>query len=360
VLNERLRHGGFLITGTRTNNIAHFTFADFVDLPEKDGEITGLREIGYTLKVIQLYKETSIYVNRIQTFNPDGTEQFTLTDTFLGTVRPMEDDYGCQHPDSIMVNGRNLYYWDNSQGMFIRSTPNGQHVLSGPEYKMSRYFKDLVKWIQTSGGKDILQTRTGANNEFKEIWVTFCMGDEVRGLIFSEKQDRFTSRIDQITESYIQLGNFFAHLYHQRVWIMNIDEGQDFLSWSGTPTHAELTVASNVEPLKNKIFNAIALFADHLLSSLAKYIWIPQEASGGNTIMETNVPVWERREGIYFGEIMKDVNSKGNFVSVYDAKLNGREMRGRYCYVKLMTEEHAEKVRVDSIVIFSTPSERNV
>jgi hypothetical protein len=360
ILNERIRNGGFLLTGTRTNNIAHFVYNDFRDLPEKDGDIVGLREVGYTLKVIQRYKETSIYINRVQSFNPDGTEQYVLTDTFLGTMRPMDDDYGCQHPDSITVNGRNLYYWDNSQGAFIRSAPNGQQVISGPEYKMSRYFKNIVKWIQTSGGGELLQTRTGINNEHKEVWITFNMNGEIRGLIFSEKNDRYISHIDQITETYIHLGNFFAHLYQQRLWIMNVDEGQDFLSWSGTLRYAEVEIVSNAEPLKNKIFNAVAVFADHLLQSLAKFVHIPREASAVNELMESNIPVWERREGVYFGQIMKDINSKGNFINIYDKKLNGREMRGRYCYVRLHSEEHSEKVRIDSIVVFSTPSERNI
>jgi len=40
---------------------------------------------------------------------------------------------------------------------------------------------------------------------------------------------------------------------------MNIDEGQGYLSWSGNLTHAELEVVSNIEPMKNKVFNAIAL-----------------------------------------------------------------------------------------------------
>jgi hypothetical protein len=119
-------------------------------------------------------------------------------------------------------------------------------------------------------------------------------------------------------------------------------------------------VVSNVEPLKNKIFNAVASFCDHLLQSLARFVRIPAEASGSNELMETNIPVWERREGVYFGQIMKDINSKGNFLGDFDKKLNGREMRGRYCYVRLHSKEHTEKVRIDSIVIFSTPSERNI
>jgi len=360
VLRQRGRHGGFMITGTRTNNIAHFTYDDFFDLPEKDGEITGLREVGFTLKIFQRYKETSIYINRIQTFNPDGTEQFALTDKFLGTMRPMETDYGCQHPDSIMVNGRNIYYWDNSQGELIRSAPNGQVALSDPRYKMSRWFKDLVQWIMTHGGASLLEVRIGANNEHEEVWITYRMGDEVQGVIFSEKQGRFTSRINQITESYVHLGNFFAHLYRQRLWIMNVDEGQDYLTWVGVPTYAEVEVVSNIESLQNKVYHAIALFADHQLNSLPQYVYIPEEGSAGNNMMETNVPLWERREGIFFGEILKDINSKGSFISLNDRKMNGNAMRGRYCYVRLNTEEHDEKVKIDSIVIFSTPSERNV
>jgi len=272
----------------------------------------------------------------------------------------METDYGCQHPDSIMVNGRNLYYWDNSQGALIRSAPNGQLALSGPEYKMSRWFKDLVAWIRTTGGGDALVVNIGANNEFEEVWATFRQGDEIKGIVFSEKRGRFVTEIDQITESYLHLGNFFAHLYHQRLWIMNMDEGQDYLSWSGTSTYAEIEVVSNMEPVKNKVFTAIGVIADHLLESLARYVSIPAEASAAGELMESNVPVFERREGVYFGKIMKDENSKGNFLTSLSRKLNGREMRGRFCFVKLRTSEHDEKVRIDSITVFSTPSERNI
>lgn len=360
VLGKRIRHGGFLITGTRTNNIAHFTYDDFKDLQEKDGNIIGLREVGYTLKVIQRYKETSIYINRIQTFNPDGTEQFTLISSLLGTLRPMEDDWGCQHPDSITVNGRNIYYWDNSQGELIRSAPNGQIALSHPDYKMSRWFKDLVRWIHTHGGAEQLEVRIGANNEHEEIWATFRMGTEIQGVIFSEKSGRFITRIDQITESYAHLGNFFAHLYHQRLWIMNVDEGQDYLTWVGVPTYAEVEVVSNIEPVRNKVYNAIALFADHQMNSLPKYVYIPEEVSAGGTLMESNVSIWDRHEGIFYGEILKDENSKGNFINIYDRKMNGNAMRGRHCFVRVNTEEHTEKVRIDSIVIMSTLSERNV
>ena len=186
------------------------------------------------------------------------------------------------------------------------------------------------------------------------------MNDVIQGIIFSEKQVRFTSRLNQITESYVHLGNFFAHLYHQRLWIMNIDEGQDYLSWVGVPTYAEIEVVSNIQPVSNKVYQAIALFADHQMNSLPKYVYIPEEGSAGNNLMETNVPIWDRREGVFFGEILKDINSKGNFISLNDRKMNGNAMRGRYCYVKLNTEEHSEKVRIDSIAIFSTPSERNI
>ena len=200
----------------------------------------------------------------------------------------------------------------------------------------------------------------GANNEHEEVWVSFRIGDSAKGIIFSEKKGRFTSRIDLLTESYVHLGNFFAHLYHQRLWIMNVDEGQDYLSWNGVGRTAEIEVVSNIEPLRNKVYDAVALFADHQMSSLPLSVFIPQEGSAGNSLIETNIPLWERREGIFYGEILKDVNSKGNFLNIYDRKMNGNAMRGRFCYVKLTTEEHTEKARIDSIVVFSTMSERNV
>lgn len=360
VLPERLRHGGFIITGTRTNNIAHFTAGDFLDLPKKNGRITALREVGYVLKALQLYKETSIYIGRIANFNADGTPNLTLTDKFLGTVYPMDTDYGCQHPNSVMVNGRYMYYWDNSEGELIRSAPNGQIAISGPEYKMTRWFKELVKWIKSEGGSSLLTVNIGANNEFNEVWATFLMGGDIKGIIFSEKGIRFTSRINQITQAYVHLGNFFAHIYKQRLWIMNVDEDQDYLTWSGEPTYALIEVVSNINPEKNKVFTSVALLADYLMECLERYIRIPAEAAGVHALQETNMPILSRREGIFFGDIMKDVNSKGLFTDIYDKKLNGNEMRGRYCFVKFYTDRHDDKVRIDSIAVFSTPSERNV
>jgi hypothetical protein len=356
VLDERLRHGGYIITGTRTNNIAHFTYEDFLDLPKKNGDITALREVGYVLKVLQLYKETSIYINRIQNFNADGSESFTLTNKFLGTTYPLETDFGCQHPDGVMVNGRNLYYWDDSQGAFIRSAPNGQIVL---DTKVKRWYKDLSQWIRQNGGGKVLEVRIGMNNDHDEVWISFRIGTDVTGLIFSEKDGRYKSRINLTTENYIHLGSFFAHLYRQRIWIMNIDEGQDYLSWVGVETQAEIEFISNVEPNKIKVFNAVALYTDHQWTSESKSIVIPEEASAVNEIMETNIAVWDRREGIYYGAILKDENSKGNFATVYSRKLNGRTMRGRYIFAKFIIEEHTEKVRLDSIIVFSTGSERS-
>lgn len=355
-LPQRGRHGGFMITGTRTNNIAHFTSNDFFDLQEKDGPITGMREIGYTLKVLQMYKETSIYINRIQTFNPNGTEQFTLTDRFIGSIRPMDKIFGTQHPDSVTVNGDYLYYWDNTQGAFIRSAPNGQIVL---DTKVKRWFKNIVKWIQENGGHQLLECRIGVNNDHEEIWITFRLRDVVKGIIFSEKDGRFKSRIDQLTEAYIHLGTFFAHLYRQKLWIMNVDEGQDYLTWNGVPTIAEVELIANQEENKNKVFNAIAVYADYQWNIASKAIVIPPDASTVGETMESNVALWDRREGIFYGEILKDENSKGNFATLYERKMNGRMMRGRYGFIKFNVIEHTHKVRMDSIIVFLTPSERS-
>ena len=71
----------------------------------------------------------------------------------------------------------------------------------------------------------------------------------------------------------------------------------------------------------------MALFSDHELDSLAKYVYIPEEASACNQLMESNIPLWDRREGIFYGKIMKDINTPGKIVGSFDAKMNGREMR---------------------------------
>jgi hypothetical protein len=75
--------------------------------------------------------------------------------------------------------------------------------------------------------------------------------------------------------------------------------------------------------------------------------------------METYIAVWNQSEGIFYGRILKDENSPGNFVSANARTMNGREIRGRYCYIRLRTEEHDEKVRIYSVIVLSTDSERS-
>jgi len=355
-LGERLRHGGFLIEGTRINNIAWFTYEKFMDLPQRYGDITALREIGFTLKVLQTHKESSIYLQRVQTFSADGGEgDYSLINNLLGTFRPLETDFGCQHPDSVMVNDRNLYYWDNNEGKFIRSSPNGQIAIS--DYKMRRWFRDLRNWIEALEGTDKLLVNTGANVEHNEVWVTWNINGTVWGAIFSETNGRWISRLDQITESYVHLGQWFAHMYKQRLYIMNEDEGQNWLEWANVPTYADVQFAGNINVAKNKVFNSLAVYADHQLDCLSRFIIIPAEASF--ELMESYVAIWNKSEGIYYGRILKDQNSPGSFVSVHDQTMNGREMRGRYCLVRLRTNEHEEKVRIFSVIVISTDSERS-
>ena len=354
-LDARLRHGGFLYEGTRINNMAWFTYDGFVDLPQKFGRVTGLREIGYTLKVLQMHKESSIYLQRVQTFSADGGEgDYSLVNNLLGTVRPMETDYGCQNPDSILVSGRHLYYWDGNEGKYIRSSPNGQIPIS--DYKMNRWFKELNKWIGANRSRGML-VNSGANISHEEIWVTWSIDKEVKGLIFSERHNRWISRIDQPADTYVHLGSWFASILRQRLYIQNVDEGQRRLSWAGVDTEALIQFVSNVNVLKNKVFNSVALYADDQFVCFPGDIVIPEEASYAK--MESYIAVWNKSEGIYYGRILKDMNSPGNWVSENHKTMSGREMRGRYCLIRLHNSRHDRKVRMFSAMILSVDSERS-
>lgn len=355
-LRKRLRHGGYLYEGTQTNNIARFFFEDFQDFPEKDGPITGLKEVGFALKILQYYKETSVYIQRIQTFNPDGTEQFTLVDRLLGTKRPMGEDFGCQHPESILAYGRYLYYWDHTEGKFIRSAPNGQFPIS--EYNMKRWFTDVQGWIRDRGGREKVKVRTGMNIDYNEVWLTFVVENEVRGVIFNEDENSWISRTDLKTDAYVYLGGFFGHIYKQSLWIMNANEGQGYLNWSGKDVVGELEFVSNINPERNKVFNALAVVGNEQPEVLAGYIMIPADASYEE--MRTYIARWERREGVYFGQLLKDMNTPGRFGTELSRVMNGREMRGRYCFARLRFERRDQKVRIFSVVMYSVDSERNV
>ena len=355
-LDKRLRHGGILVPGSKVNYIATFDFDDFEDLQEQYGTITGIREVGYVLKVIQHHKVSSIYISRLETFNASGNPELIFTQNVIGSVRPSQEDYGCQDPDSIEVHDRYLYFWDQKYGVVIRDTANGMTPIS--DVKMKRYFLDKSKAIYDSTPN--LQVVIGYNPKADEVWVSFrVLGSQAETVIFSERSKRWRFFADNYVNEYWAIGRRFFVEYDIRTFEYDNEDATGFLNWNDqeADSEVEVRVVSNIEKMKQKIFQALAVYSNQ--QPVCDQVIIPIEASEAEKETELHPANWNQREGIWYGKILRDKNTPGVFADDTDRELNGRVMRGEYAQFRLKWSSTTEQLKLYSVMVLSTPSERS-
>jgi hypothetical protein len=123
-------HTNQYLDETNVNHINQVDFQNAVYLREEYGGINRLVMNGFTLSCLQDRKNTSIYVQRTLSVGSDGTYGFALIDRTFAQTRPLDDNYGTMHPQSVCVYDGQVYYYDYYNNAFIVSTGGGQQNLS--------------------------------------------------------------------------------------------------------------------------------------------------------------------------------------------------------------------------------------
>lgn len=137
-------------------------------LSELFGEIYSILVQGYTLKVLQKKKCTSIEIGKARLYKADGNSDVVTTDKVLGEVRPSEDGYGCEFPAAIVDNDRYTYFPDINSGFIVRDSPNGMFPIS--TYGKTQDFKELFLYMKKFQMQDILAT---FNKQYDEYLISF-------------------------------------------------------------------------------------------------------------------------------------------------------------------------------------------
>ncbi len=356
VLDKRLRFGGTLLPGTLVNNIANFDFDDYKDMQEQHGSISAIREVGYVLKVLQHHKLVSIYIGRVESHDGAGNKILTFTSKVLGTVRPSEEENGCQNPESALVEGRYLYFWDQKYGVVVRDAPNGQVIIS--DRKMKRLFLDKANEILTS--VDDIEVIMGFNAKAAELWVTFrIFRGATETWVFNETRGRWVYRVGNFSDEYWSIGRRFFAEYRLRTEEYDDEAATGYLNFSvlEPDQEVEVEVVANMEKLKVKIFNALAVYVNQLPT--CDRVLIPIEASEAEKETELFPANWNQTEGIWYGGILNDKNTPGVFDDDTDRLLNGRVMRGEYAQIRFKWGSTTSQLKLASIIAIATPSEKS-
>ncbi len=158
---NNIRYSDPLIQDTKINGLSTFQYDNYITINRKHGDVTGMREVGHILKVLQESNNVSVAVGRVEYDDATGRSTVSVSDKVLGTQRISTSGYGCINPESILNVGHNLYWFDANKGCMIRDAGGGAFPISGryasPEgdvdYKMEKYFQHQAREVRERGGK---------------------------------------------------------------------------------------------------------------------------------------------------------------------------------------------------------------
>jgi hypothetical protein len=349
---QGLRHSGRYFPNTNVNNICRFGGSDTDTLNTMYGPINRIMAIGYTLKCLQTKKNTSIYIDRNMIFNADGTYQLATTDKVFGNKNPSELDYGCMHPESVVADDRQMYFFDVNTGSFIQDSANGMIPIS--DYKARTFFRDISNLIKNNPD---IYVYSGVDNANDYINVTFIdtglvPAIEDTTIVYQPSSNRWKTFTDYLPEYYGSNALVIAMFKDGQLWTGNTNAIRN--SFFGVTYPSKVKTVSNMDFAKIKVFLAVAIYSNKTWFSpndgdinVLPSVTYPQGMT--SRLLESK---FRWKEGVSYSEYMRDLLTPNTTNPI----INGRKLRGE-CLVQEIRNEDTDEVILYSVIVHSTPSE---
>jgi hypothetical protein len=351
---QGLRYGGRYFPNTNINDLCRFNGSDYDTVNTRYGPINKVASVGYTLKVLQTKKNTSIYIDRNMIFNANGESQLTLTDKVLGNKNPSELDYGCDHPESVCVDDRQLYFFDVNTGTFIQDSANGMMPIS--DYKAKTYFRDISQKIKDSSNIYVYASMDVFN---AYITVTFIdtTGNVIpnQTIVYHTPDNKWKTKLSYTPEYYGSNALTFVSFKDGELWEHN-DQTVARNNFYGTQYSTKVKFVANEDYLTVKNYASIAIYSNKLWSS-PNIGDIKVPASTGYPIgMESRLlPAKFRwKESVAYADYLRDANTP-NFPTQEAALMGGRKLRGQVLIQEIQNSDTDETV-LYSVLINSVDS----
>ena len=351
------RHGGRKYPMTNLNYLFKFDYDDFDSVNIDHGEITGLRQIGFTLKILQQKKITSQYIGRTELLDNRGETSLQKSDTVFGSKRPSEEDYGCYDPGSILANDRYLYFLDVSNGCVVRDAANGMIPIS--RYFLDNYWKEQCRLMSKEKGR--YNVHTVFHIKYGELYMTIVpIGRwteemEAYTIHFHEESNRWKSFWSFIPEGYGITNNTMVSFVDGQ---LHVHEANSlYNNFYGTQYKMILDLYSNEYPKNVKAYQSLAVHANRSFycPNTGDILILPTENYPNGMVSRLTENNFQPMEGVWFASLLNDM-SDPRFATQLEALFHGRDLRGRAIKIKLTSDGHLE-TKLDFVTINSVISE---
>ena len=327
------------LDNTKINGISTFNSQNREQLDEKDGQIQRIKLVGFVLKAIQDNKETSIYIGKDEVSNADGSLSLVKSNDFVGTVRASTDDYGSRFPRSIVRYNRNLYYFDSDHGKVIRSSPNGQFVIS--DYGMRSEFLRLKRDIESATSSDVFAYYDARNDEYV---ITFVIDSTVQTLVFKEGADQWVMDDFELMDTNGDSADFYGNIGEQvysfgfeKVW--RHERTTSYNAFYGEIKPFFVSGVLNTIPTEDKVLLALKMDSNGGLDTTITSPVTNTRIVGQKSILYSTT--YREREGSYTSSVFKNILQAGGSENL-DLLHIGDDMVGKYLEIELSNTTSTE------------------
>ncbi len=355
---SNLLPGGMYIENTLTNDLSKVRSSDHIALAEKYGEINLIEEVGYTLKVLQKYKPTSLYIGRegLKQANIGGQDVVASKDAVLSTPIVSETDYGTTLTGGCVKYLRNIYFPDLYNGAIVRDSPNGIFPIS--DYGIKNFIRQKFQ-TYISHGIDNITAYSTYDEKYNLVFFSFIdavSASDSFTIAFHEPTNKWISFYSFIPDYYGCLGSVLTSFKGTNLWLH--DEGTR-MNYYGVQYEQVVKVVSNKDPLKVKAFKSIAIDSNKAWNAgQTGDILIPANGSltrGGSSKLPEG---WfELREGKYYSNFGRNMLSSGSTAS-NDDLINGDELRGSSMSINLRNSS-TDETKLFGVIIDSAYSPKS-
>lgn len=347
-----LRWTGKLFENTNINNTNVFDEGNYKILEQRYGAITGLRLIGYTMKIVQWGNVSSAFIGRREMQNADGSTQLVVTDNLIGTVNPSEELYGSKHPSSIYVKDRAMYFFDVLNRCFVRDDPNGPNDIA--KQKATRYWQNISDLIGDNPNSNVI---TGWDQENKLLYALIVFDGDFHACIsFCPDKGYWHSFHDHNSgdspiDIYGDCKSGLIAFYNGEPWLMN--DGPTYLNFLGSAKFMESAAPSNASKEKVKVFNASVVRSNR--RPLRSEQSMPEsEVNPLGQASEIPGAQYAYKEGVYYASTNRNYLRFGTPADVAAKRyglVNGDQLRGHACDNKVIFDGS------DIVILYSLGTE---
>ncbi len=351
-----VRYSNKIFIETRINDLNSFDGLGGKQLPQENGDIYKLQLAENVLVAIHEFRWTSLYIEERIATQPDGTDQLLTSDDVIGAFRSLAGKYGTRNPESVSEYQGYIWAWDVNKAKVIRYSKAGLEPIS--EYKMTNYFSDKAKLYLDYADKSQYKVYSTYDPYFHEFILSFAENPTVDGdvgetIAFSENTKRWVTWYSYLPENMAYIGQEIISFTEGALWLHN--QTDTYNNFYGVQYNSQIKVIGNIAPKKIKIWKGISVESTRPWG--CPIISTPENNMYPNGMTSRlNLAKFVGKEGVWYSELLRDLNTPGYAGGSIDSLLNGRELRGHVIEV-LFEYNKTELVVMYSYNILSNYSE---